>query len=259
MPWIYVQSTGNFYDPEGKLLEKGYSGRHDKDGAGKFLYRDNPDAEAESFKGPIPRGMWKIGGYTSTVGPLTITLTPVGHNAHGRTDFRIHGDNSTRTASEGCIILGRTTRQTVVNSKNKELKVVGYPDELIKPWVYIQRSGTLYTPDGHKAADGVSGDFRRKGLGSLLTRLNIQQGELIPCGLWEMSPSSYARGAFTIGLKPVRHNGRGRSNLCIHGNNPGSREADRYSGIMLPEDARRRLAGSSVRYLKVVQNYYGLE
>jgi len=56
-----------------------------------------------------------------------MNLSPIGHNAHGRTAFRIHGDSGIRpgTASEGCIILPLAIRQKIADSNDKEI-FVGY-------------------------------------------------------------------------------------------------------------------------------------
>lgn len=77
--------------------------------------------------GPIPRGTYSIGGYTASKGPLTITLTPSRDNImFGRSAFRIHGDSRQHPgeASEGCIIVGRTSRQTIATSSASTLRVV---------------------------------------------------------------------------------------------------------------------------------------
>lgn len=69
--------------------------------------RNNPDLEARRSLGPIPVGKWTIHPphRSPNTGPYTMALTPLEHDAHGRSLFRIHGDNSTHTASHGCIIL----------------------------------------------------------------------------------------------------------------------------------------------------------
>jgi hypothetical protein len=56
-----------------------------------------------------------------------MNLSPIGHNAHGRTAFRIHGDSRLRpgTASEGCIVLPLAIRQKIADSNDKEI-FVGY-------------------------------------------------------------------------------------------------------------------------------------
>lgn len=119
MPWQYHQKCGQLFH-NGHFVEKGYSGK----GAGK----DNPQFEATSRVGPIPCGRWKIGpAYTHPEkGPVVMKLTPVGHTAHGRTEFRIHGDSNKHPgdASEGCIILGRTTREKISHSHDTDLEVV---------------------------------------------------------------------------------------------------------------------------------------
>jgi len=93
------------------------------------LYKNNPDAEDVSFMGPIPRGHWRINfpAYNNLhTGHYTLDLTPVGHNAHGRNNFRIHGESSAHpgASSEGCIILPLVGRQAIVHSGDDTLIVV---------------------------------------------------------------------------------------------------------------------------------------
>ncbi len=117
--FVYSQKTGKL-TLDGKEVGKGYSGH----GEGK----DNPDKEAVKNVGPILAGLWKIGEVFKhdTKGPIVMRLTPDGHAAHGRTGFLIHGDNPKMngTASEGCIILDKKTRQAVANSGTTRLRVV---------------------------------------------------------------------------------------------------------------------------------------
>jgi hypothetical protein len=119
MPWIYHQQSGQlFYN--GTFLEKGYSGK----GAGK----DSHQFEATPKVGPIPCGKWKIGAAFTheKKGPVVMRLTPVGHTAHGRTGFLIHGESRQHPgdASEGCIILRRTIRESISASHDTDLEVV---------------------------------------------------------------------------------------------------------------------------------------
>jgi hypothetical protein len=87
------------------------------------------DHEKESVRdvGPIPCGEWTIGDEFKheTKGPIVMRLTPVGHKAHGRDGFLIHGDNSKmdRSASNGCIILSRELRERISKSGAKKLIV----------------------------------------------------------------------------------------------------------------------------------------
>ena len=117
MAWKYDQSSGKLSYNE-SYVGMGYSGA----GACK----NDPTCERKVGAGPIPRGAWRIGGYDDSKGPLTIDLEPVGHNAHGRTLFRIHGDSirNPGTASEGCIIMPRSIRQKIAGSADKTLTVV---------------------------------------------------------------------------------------------------------------------------------------
>jgi len=116
--WLYKQSTGDLWHA-GSYEGRGYSGH----GEGV----NNGALEADPGVGPIPKGLWKIGpAHTSPhTGPITMDLTPVGHDAHGRTLFRLHGDNDAlnHSASRGCIILGRALRLAISASGDDDLKV----------------------------------------------------------------------------------------------------------------------------------------
>lgn len=118
--WIYSQSTGAIWKPDFIGFAVGYSGY----GAGK----NNPILESERNVGPIPRGFYVIGKpYTSTkVGPIAIPLSPHCHKAHERTDLLIHGDSikNPGSASKGCIVLPRSTREEIVFSSVKVLLVI---------------------------------------------------------------------------------------------------------------------------------------
>lgn len=121
MPWIYEQASGRLIDPDGQVIGFGYSGR----GSGK----NNPLSQAIHDLGPIPEGVYLIGGPHDTVthGPFVLTLTPDSKNQmHGRTAFLIHGDSviSPGTASNGCIIQARTVREDIARSLDKQLKVI---------------------------------------------------------------------------------------------------------------------------------------
>jgi|CXWL01.1.fsa_nt_gi hypothetical protein len=120
MPWQYSQRKKEL-TYNGNLIGYGYSG---KDG----VWKDNPLMEMISNKGPIPRGQYRISKAHQhpTKGPITMSLTPVGHAAHGRTHFLIHGDSIKHpgNASEGCIILGRHFRARIAASGDTIINVV---------------------------------------------------------------------------------------------------------------------------------------
>jgi hypothetical protein len=120
MTWLYSQSLGTIsHDTE--IVGEGY--------AGKELDCNNPWSETKKGYGPLPRGLYRVGpSYRhSKLGSVTMNLSPIGHNAHGRTAFRIHGDSRLRpgTASEGCIVLPLAIRQKIADSNDKEI-FVGY-------------------------------------------------------------------------------------------------------------------------------------
>ena len=88
MTWRYEQSTGKIYR-NGALVNAASPGY-----SGKAAHKNNPSSQHVPFLGPSPRGQWHIGGYTSSKGPYTITLTPEpATQTFGRTAFRIHGDS----------------------------------------------------------------------------------------------------------------------------------------------------------------------
>jgi hypothetical protein len=119
MSWQFNQLTGRM-TRNGQLIDVGYSGK----GHG----RNNPRFENRKNVGPIPRGRYKIGPqyHHPSKGPVTMTLTPIGHTALGRTHFLIHGDSIRHpgNASEGCIVLSRTIRQAIAITGDTDLEVV---------------------------------------------------------------------------------------------------------------------------------------
>lgn len=120
MPWRWKQSTGELYDPAGKLVERGYSGK----GPGV----NNPNLQHVQDTGPIPEGVWLMGAAVARhprMGPITIPLTQVEGERFGRHSFFVHGDNQARnrSASSGCPIVGRPGRERMAASKDRYLKV----------------------------------------------------------------------------------------------------------------------------------------
>ena len=117
--WRWDQSAGTL-SHNGVLVARGYSGK----GAAK----NDPDMERVRATGPIPRGRWRIGAPRDSrrVGPFAMDLHPLGHDAHGRSAFMIHGDSvrNPGSASSGCIILSRAVRERIWNSGDRILEVV---------------------------------------------------------------------------------------------------------------------------------------
>jgi hypothetical protein len=119
--WTYAQKTGDLMHG-GEKIDTGYSGCD----PGK----NNPDMQAVPDVGPIPQGDWIISGppvNTAEHGPFVLTLTPAdGTDTFGRSGFLIHGDKigAPGTASKGCIILARPTREQIWNSGDTDLEVV---------------------------------------------------------------------------------------------------------------------------------------
>jgi hypothetical protein len=120
MAWKWDQSAGEL-SRDGVLVSRGYAGH------GRGI--NNPSLQGAQAIGPIPRGMWTMTEIrdSSNTGPKTIVLVPkAGTDALGRSEFRIHGDNSlgNRSASHGCIILPRDVRLRIWSSGDRDLEVV---------------------------------------------------------------------------------------------------------------------------------------
>jgi Tlde1 domain len=121
MPWTYSQSTGQLRH-DGVLVGTGYSGA----GTAAASGRNNPAMQGTANVGPIPQGLYTIGPLHNSpnTGPNVMNLTPNGHDALGRTDFQIHGNNATNNASHGCVIMPPAVRQAVSASADHQLTVV---------------------------------------------------------------------------------------------------------------------------------------
>ena len=124
MPWSYSQSTGQLTH-NGAPVITGYSGA----GMTAATGRNNSSMQNVAYQGPIPQGQWHIGpAHTHHTQhgslPVAMVLSPVGHNALGRTNFLIHGNNSANNASQGCVILDNPTRHQISTSGDNILNVV---------------------------------------------------------------------------------------------------------------------------------------
>ncbi len=118
--WLYTQLEGYLsLNHVGKGV--GYSGK----GIGK----NNPAMQDAHNVGPIPCGKYEISKPVDTVthGPFVMALTPDPANTmFGRSAFLIHGDSviSPGSASEGCVVLDRVTREKIWRSGVHTLVVV---------------------------------------------------------------------------------------------------------------------------------------
>ena len=89
---------------------------------------NQPLAESLEDRGPIPTGTYKIGDAVThpSCGPVSMPLEPDPENEmHDRSGFLIHGDTASQdfSASTGCIILSRTTREAIDASEIRDLIV----------------------------------------------------------------------------------------------------------------------------------------
>lgn len=115
LDWIWDSAGGRLYLADGQdvrtLVAFGYSGA-----AGA---QNRPDREGERAVGPLPRGVWLLDAPVDShprLGPVVIGLeAQEAKTALGRSAFFIHGDNDRgdNSASKGCIILSRQTRNVI--------------------------------------------------------------------------------------------------------------------------------------------------
>ena len=125
MPWEYEVSTGKLHQPDGAVVDIGYSGGNKGlNPAGV----NNPADEWLMDIGPIPEGKYTFGDPVehSNLGPFAIPLLPdSNNNMHGRGGFYCHGDTAAldHSASEGCIIMSRGTRDAMWASDDHILMV----------------------------------------------------------------------------------------------------------------------------------------
>src|ERR1700676_2040625 len=122
--WTFQNGTGKLYSPAQVLIEKGYAG------GDKGLHKEginNPAFQYTTDIGPLPVGWYTFGPAVegTHLGPLAIPLHPDSTNdMRGRGDFYCHGDHigAPGTASDGCIIMSRATRQLIDSSSDKRLQ-----------------------------------------------------------------------------------------------------------------------------------------
>ena len=119
--WTYVQTSGELFRPDGTICAVGYSGRGDGLNNATFQSIENI--------GPLPQGSYILGQAKDhpMLGPEAIPLIPSPtNNMFGRSHFYCHGDNQhhDKSASEGCIIMDRPTRNELAQAKGKVLIVV---------------------------------------------------------------------------------------------------------------------------------------
>jgi len=122
MAWTYAQSSGQL-SHDGEPIEVGY--------AGIAPGLNDPSQQSVPFVGPLPQGTYNIGAAVQDgghMGPFVLPLTPwANNNMFGRAGFFIHGDKIAglpHTASNGCVVLSRNTRNTIATSGDALLVVV---------------------------------------------------------------------------------------------------------------------------------------
>lgn len=126
MSWTYEQSTGRLCNAEGQCVAIGYAGGNcGKNPEGK----NNPAMQNVVCVGPLPQGIYTAGTPVKHLhlGPYAVPLIPhPGNEMHGRSAFYMHGDRirDPGNASEGCIIMPRTTRVQYATSTDTTLHVV---------------------------------------------------------------------------------------------------------------------------------------
>lgn len=116
---LYESATGLLVILDHPFRALGYAGR----GPG----RNNPTLQDRRNVGPLPVGDYQVSlPYRHhRKGPMVFKLTPDPRNQmFGRSGFLIHGDNTQGDASEGCIILDRSARDSLARYQVRRLTVV---------------------------------------------------------------------------------------------------------------------------------------
>jgi hypothetical protein len=124
--WKFEQVSGKLFDPNGVLAGLGYAGGD----TGKRLDGvNNPALQSIKDVGPLPCGLYTFQTpiLESHLGKFAIPLIPDSTNImYNRGNFFVHGDlisGSPHSASEGCIILPRPTRNAMWASPDHLLLV----------------------------------------------------------------------------------------------------------------------------------------
>jgi len=123
--WQFEITTGKMHEPSGAVVDIGYAGGNqgrNPEGV------NNPADESLKDIGPLPEGTYTFGEPVehSKLGPFAIPLIPDPSNdMHGRGDFYCHGDTASldHSASEGCIIMSRKTRDAMWSSDDHTIQV----------------------------------------------------------------------------------------------------------------------------------------
>jgi RHS repeat-associated protein len=133
--WEYAQNSGKLTYIDDKtgvrtLKAIGYAGK----GLGKNNANWDNIRGGKNIpnSGPLPAGKYTfapmIENYVTSRGvslPFTMQLIPDPENEmFGRSGFLAHGDNSTHTASDGCLIFDRAMRKAIDESGDRALQVV---------------------------------------------------------------------------------------------------------------------------------------
>ena len=125
--WTFEITTGKFYDPSGSYVSTGYSGGNRGNNPEGV---DNPADEGIRNIGPLPQGLYTFGTPVdhSQLGPFAIPLIPdPANDMKGRGDFYVHGDlvnGPAHSASEGCVIQPRSSRDAAWASSDHRLQVM---------------------------------------------------------------------------------------------------------------------------------------
>ncbi len=271
MSWTYDSRTGAFGHGAG-LITTGYSGI----GSG----RNNPALETARNVGPIPRGRYRIGAAMDhpRLGPVVMPLTPDGHDAKGRTEFFIHGDNLNHNASHGCIILNRNTRQAIAHDKDKVLDVTveavrattphvaaAHPGKTpthvtsaasaasssgsLDHWIFVQTTGDFFGPGQHVV--GYSGAGSGRNNPALEDVVDVGP---IPAGRYTIgrAQNSPHLGPIVMALTPFGHTAHNRTGFMIHGDNRSHNAS--HGCIILPHDVREAIAHGQAHVLDVVKS-----
>ena len=129
---FYEISSGHIGCYDDETDEKTYEDKKCYSGYGED--KNKKESQFKENKGPLPEGAWRVGGvYDSRkTGPFTVVISPddssnkVYSGSRKLETFRLHGDNGRGTASEGCLICSRATREAIYKNDGGGALIIAY-------------------------------------------------------------------------------------------------------------------------------------
>jgi len=120
----------------------------------------------------------------------------------------------------------------------------------LSTWLYVQKTGILYRPDGSRCSQCYSG--RGDGMNNPAMQ-NVKNEGPIPCGLYTFGEVNDEKGPLTIRLVPHEYNQMfGRSGFLMHGDNHLTNHTASEGCIIADNATRALVAAAKGQTLRVI-------